>query len=83
MAFIVNTTAKEYFVNMGQQSTSMVLKELLSPNTLEAKTALTPEDTNESRWRRTDAIKFISSPALMTYVYSEYSRIYIESDSTN
>ncbi len=83
MAFIVNTTTKEYFVNLGEQSTSMILKELLSPNTCETKTALTPEDTNESRWKRTDAIKFISSPVLMTHVYDKYSRIYIDGDSTN
>jgi hypothetical protein len=78
MAFIVNTTAKEYFVNYGEQSTSMILKELLTPNTCNAKTALTPEDTNESRWKRTDAIKYISSPVLMTYVHGQFSRIYIE-----
>jgi len=78
MAFIVNTTAKEYFVNLGEPSTSMILKELLTPNTREAKTALTPVDMNESRWKRTDGIKFISSPVLMSHVYGQYSRIYIE-----
>lgn len=74
MAFIVNTTAKEYFVNVGEEQTRLHLKELLKP--CDAKTALIEDCVGESRWKRTDVIKCISSPVLMTYVHGQCNRIY-------
>lgn len=74
MAFIVNTTVKEYFVNVGEEQTRRNLKALLKP--CDAKTALIEDCIGESRWKRTDVIKFVSSPVLMTYVHGQCNRIY-------
>lgn len=73
MAFIVNTTVKEYFVNVGEEQTRQILKDLLKP--CDAKTALIEECIGESRWKRTDIIKFVSSPVLMAHVYGRYNRL--------
>lgn len=74
MAFIVNTTVKEYFVNVSEEQTRRNLKALLRP--CNEKNAIIEDCVGESRWKRTDNIKFISSPVLMTYVYNQCNRIY-------
>lgn len=61
MAFIVNTTTKEYFVNRGEEYTCQMLTLLLK----------------ENYWMHTDTIKTIYSPVLISTMYGQYMRLSI------
>jgi hypothetical protein len=59
--FIINTTTKEYFVNLGEEETRQMLTLLLK----------------ENYWLHTDTIKTINSPVLISTIYGQYMRLSI------
>lgn len=69
-AYIVNLSTREYII--GENAVNQ-LKELLTPPV--GKEALLGED-GESRWKRSDSIKFVSSVQLAAYIEKEFARIY-------
>lgn len=77
MALIANLTAKEYFVDEGQNEA--ILKELLTKNKagIGLEGALTKDDLSESRWKRTDKIVKVDTPSLGLFVRSQFSRVIV------